>query len=97
MAERNATLLRNVPSKGAIVAYTGTASTAAVAPAGTVAVTFYCTTAAHVCIDRVKTAATTTDLPVLATVPYTLAAEPGDSISAIQQASGGNLAYCWLC
>lgn len=97
MAESSRTLFKPIPGKGAIVAYTGTASTAAVAPANAIAVDLYCTTAAHVCIDKNKSAATVTDLPVLANVPVTLRCEPGDNLSAIQQASGGNLCYSFLC
>lgn len=84
------------------VAYTGTAGSSTALPPGTSAVWVYLSTAGYVRISFGDTvvAAVATDFPVPANVPVVLPIEyptaPGTSnqkvfVSAIQEASGGNL------
>lgn len=95
MSDRESVARRPKQSGGGLVAYTGTASTAVVAPVDATAVYVYCSTAAHVSLGA-KAAAETTDLPLPANVLVILQCQPGDKLSAVQQAAGGNLGYCWM-
>ena len=78
-------------------AYTGTASTAVVAPNNATAVFVWTTTDACVSLRPDATAATTANgirLPAYTAV-Y-LDCQPGDNLSAIRAASDGTLSYSWM-
>lgn len=74
------------------VAYTGTAGTSSAVGSQTYAVRLVASTACHVNISAAGTAATATDGYIAANAPAEyVCVSPGDKISAIQDASGGNL------
>lgn len=91
MPNQTAVIRRPIYGEGKKVAYTGTAGSVTITQTAN-AVLVYCSTAAYV---RVGATATTSDVPVVANVPLVL---PCDglgggpiTVSAIQDASGGNL------
>lgn len=96
MSDRESIARKAIPSKGGTASYTGTASTAVVAPADATAVLVWCTTDAYVVCDRVKVAATTSDCPLPAYTPIVLSCEAGDSVSAIRVSASGSLFYCFM-
>lgn len=71
------------------VSYTGTAGTSAEVGDYTNVVRVICTTAAYIAIDATATAAAGIYMP--ANKPEYFVVTPGQTISAIQVASGGNL------
>lgn len=71
------------------VAYTGTAGTSSAVATGTDLVRVEVTTAAYVKIG--SGAATTSDVYMPANKPELFVITPGETVSAIQVASGGNL------
>jgi len=92
-----ATIHKPIYGTGATVAYTGTAGTSALLPVGATAIYAFCTTIAHIRIG-VDPTAVTSDLPLAANVPVVIPINQGDpseaqKISAVQNASGGNLHY----
>lgn len=95
MADRFMTIRNPMYGHGTVTAYTGTAGTRAVLPAGCQSVWVMCTTAAYVRVG-VDPTAVATDFPVAANVGYVLplrADTPSESqkVSAVQVAAGGNL------
>lgn len=73
------------------VAYTATAGTISNAVGSkTTVVRVYCTTDAHIAIGTSPTA-DTDDMPIAADQPEYFKVNPSDKVSAVQQASGGNL------
>jgi hypothetical protein len=97
MSDRDSVARKPMSAKGGTVAYTGTASTAVVAPDNTTAALVWLTTDGYFSISRDKALATTSDCPLPAYTPWVVACEPGDKLSAIRDAVSGNLKYCWLC
>ena len=73
-----------------VVAYTGTAGNGAALAVGVKAVDVVCTTAAYIAIGKTAVA-TSSYIPVEAAKHYRYAVAQGDRVSAIQQASGGNV------
>ena len=73
---------------GQVVAYTGTAGTSTEVGAQTRRVWVWVSTVAHVAVDKT---ATTSDMPLPANTPIVIDVRPGQTISAIQAASNGNL------
>lgn len=89
------TIRNPVYGSGTVTAYTGTAGTRGVLPAGCSSVWVLCTTAAFVKVG-IDPTATTADFPVAANVGYVLPIPANKSsqeykVSAIQVAAGGNL------
>jgi hypothetical protein len=76
------------PGASQTVAYTGTAGTSSAVSAQTYAVRVVVTTAAFVSLDGT---ATTSDVYVPANTPEVFQISPGDTVSAIQVSTGGNL------
>lgn len=79
------------PGLTQVVAYTGTAGTIANAISAQVQVVrVWCSTLAYIAIGSAPTA-TTSGIPMPANTPEYFIVPPGSKISAIQDASGGNL------
>ena len=79
------------PGTTQTVAYTGTAGTISTAVGSqTRQVRVMVTTAAFISIGGTPTA-TTSDMPMVANLPEIIAINPGEKVSAIQSAAGGNL------
>lgn len=78
---------------GQEVAYTGTAGSSSAVGAQTRRVWVWVTTVAYVAVGQ---AATTADMPLPANTPVVLDIRPGQIVSAIQSAAGGNLYVCEL-
>lgn len=95
MADRQSITRRPIPLKGATVAYTGTASTAAVAPANATSVFVWLTTDGYVSLGPASVA-TTSDMPLPAYTPIYLDCQTGDNLSAIRDTVSGNLKYSWM-
>lgn len=75
-----------------VVAYTATPGTSSAVGSQTYAVKLVATTACHVKISAAGTAAAATDSYIAANAPAEyVCVTPGDKISVIQDASGGNL------
>lgn len=96
MSDRFSVIRRPIPLKGGKATYTGTASTAVVVPQGATAVLVFVTTIAYVSLNKAASVATTTDMPLAASVPMVLDCEPGDNLSAVQDAANGTLYYSFL-
>lgn len=94
MSDRDAVARR--PISCGTAAYTGTASTAVVAPNNATAVFVWCTTDAAVSLRPDATAATTANGVILpAGTAVFLSCQPGDNLSAIRLATSGSLYYSW--
>ena len=78
------------PGTPEVVAYTGTAGNGTAIPSGVKAVDVVCTTAAYIAIGKTAVA-TASFIPVEAAKHYRYLVAEGDRVSAIQQASGGNV------
>lgn len=75
-----------------VVAYTATPGTSSAVGSQTYAVKLVATTACHVKISAAGTAAAATDSYIAANAPAEyVCVTPGDKVSVIQDASGGNL------
>ena len=93
MPTLNAVIRRPIYGTGTKTAYTGTAGSTSVPPT-TQSVLVWCSTAAYVAVGKT---ATTADIPLPANAPCIIPIDNPTggpiTVSAIQDASGGNL-YC---
>lgn len=93
MATLTAIIRRPIYGSGAKTSYTGTAGSVTV-PASTQSVLVWCSTVAYVAVGKT---ATTADIPLPANAPCIIPVDNSTgapiTVSAIQDASGGNL-YC---
>ena len=93
MADRFSITRRPIPSGGGVATYTGTGSTAVTVLNNATSVLVWVSTDAYVSVGA-KTVATTSDMPLPANTPILLDCQPGDKLSAVQVATGGNFYYC---
>lgn len=77
-----------VNGTGQVVAYTGTAGTSTEVGTQTRRVWVFLTTLGYIAVDKT---ATTSDMPLPANTPVVIDVRPGQTISAIQASTGGNL------